>query len=97
MTPGLLLDRTALGGELRALADRPGLAHRQEELRELGLALSGAGDLDRWTELDLVHSFVRPESVRAAVRPRPAPRFWAWTEVALGGLVFVPSWSPGAG
>lgn len=89
MTPGLL-DRTALGGELRALADRPGLAHRQEELRELGLALSGAGDLDRWAELDLVHSFVRPESVRAAVRPRPAPRFWAWAEAALGGLVFVP-------
>ncbi|WP_406089928.1 methyl-accepting chemotaxis protein [Kitasatospora purpeofusca] len=90
MTPGLLLDRNALGGELRALADRPGLAHRQDELRELGLALSGTGDLDRWAELDLVHSFVRPESVRAAVRPRPAPRFWAWTEVALGGLVFVP-------
>ncbi|MFB7472204.1 methyl-accepting chemotaxis protein [Kitasatospora sp. NPDC056184] len=90
MTSGRLLDRHAIGGELRTLADRPGLAHRQEELRELGLVLSGAGDLDRWAELDLVHSFVRPESVRAAVRPRPEPRFWAWAEVALGALVFVP-------
>ncbi|MFC5665477.1 methyl-accepting chemotaxis protein [Kitasatospora misakiensis] len=90
MTSGRLLDRSAIGGDLRKLADRPGLAHRQEELRELGLALSGAGDLDRWTELDLVHSFVRPESVRAAVRPRPEPRFWAWIEVTLGALVFVP-------
>ncbi|MFF8771512.1 methyl-accepting chemotaxis protein [Kitasatospora sp. NPDC015120] len=90
MTSGRLLDRHAIGGELRALADRPGLAGRQEELRELGLALSGAGDLDRWAELDLVHSFVRPESVRAAVRPGAEPRFWAWAEVALGALVFVP-------
>ncbi|MFE2110216.1 hypothetical protein ACFXAF_30740, partial [Kitasatospora sp. NPDC059463] len=90
MTSGRLLDRHAIGGELRALADRPGLASRQEELRELGLALSGAGDLDRWAELDLVHSFVRPESVRAAVRPGTEPRFWAWAEVALGALVFVP-------
>ncbi|MFF2657014.1 methyl-accepting chemotaxis protein [Kitasatospora sp. NPDC058032] len=90
MTSGPLLDRHAIGGELRTLADRPGLVHRHEELRELGLALSGAGDLDRWAELDLVHSFVRPESVRSAVRPRPEPRFWAWAEVALGALVFVP-------
>ncbi|WP_344342502.1 methyl-accepting chemotaxis protein, partial [Kitasatospora putterlickiae] len=90
MTSGRLLDRHAIGGELRVLADRPGLAVRQEELRELGLALSGAGDLDGWADLDLVHSFVRPESVRAAVRPAPEPRFWAWTEVALGALVFVP-------
>ncbi|MEV6972898.1 methyl-accepting chemotaxis protein [Kitasatospora sp. NPDC093806] len=90
MTSGRLLDRHAIGGELRDLADRPGLAHRQEELKELGLALSGTGDLDRWADLDLVHSFVRPESVRAAVRPRPEQRFWSWVEVALGGLVFVP-------
>ncbi|MED7951731.1 methyl-accepting chemotaxis protein [Streptomyces sp. BE303] len=90
MTSGRLLDRRAIGGELRALAARPGLVGRQEELKELGLAISGTGDLDQWADLDLMQSFVRPESVRAAVRPRPEPRFWSWLEVALGGLVFVP-------
>ncbi len=90
MAPGRLVDRDAIAGELRELAAHPGLATRGDELRALGLALSGRGDLDPWAEIDLVRGFVRPESVRAAVAPRPEHRVWAWIEVVLGALVFVP-------
>ncbi|MEV5082354.1 hypothetical protein AB0K74_27110 [Streptomyces sp. NPDC056159] len=96
MAVGRLLDRSAVVDELRRLASAPALASRREELETVADALVGNGDLDRWTELDLLQVFARPESVRAAVVAKPESRRWAALEIALGALVFVPllvTWS----
>ncbi|MCU7824259.1 hypothetical protein [Kitasatospora sp. DSM 101779] len=55
---------------------------------ELAEALDGRGDPAPWAELDLLHSFVRPESILPDGR-REA-RFWSLVEVGIGALVFVP-------
>ncbi|WP_052390055.1 hypothetical protein [Streptomyces sp. NRRL B-24484] len=88
MAPRGLLDHVAIAAELRVLAGQPQLAGRRAELDELAAALDGRGDPGPWAELDLLHTFVRPESVLPDGRPEA--RFWSLVEVGIGALVFVP-------
>ncbi|PBC79286.1 hypothetical protein BX265_4088 [Streptomyces sp. TLI_235] len=88
MARGGLLDHVTIASELRALAGRPELGGRQAELDALATVLDGRGDPGPWAELDLLHSFVRPESITPAGR-REA-RVWSLIEVGIGALVFVP-------
>ncbi|MFD9124463.1 methyl-accepting chemotaxis protein [Kitasatospora sp. NPDC059571] len=90
MVVGVLLDRAEIAGGLQRAAARPGLAGRRDELEALARALEGHGDPGPWAELDLLHAFVRPESVPAAGLPVREARAWALVEVGIGALVFVP-------
>ncbi|MEU8955181.1 hypothetical protein AB0C93_12840 [Streptomyces sp. NPDC048518] len=89
MTPAQLLDKALIVKELRRLATLPALAPRSAELSVLHQDLAGSHQLDRWAEIDLVQTYVRPESVRA-VGGRPSGRHDRLLEAALGVLVFVP-------
>ncbi|MET7358081.1 hypothetical protein ABZS76_06480 [Streptomyces sp. NPDC005562] len=89
MTPAQLLDKALIVKELRRLATLPALAPRSAELTVLHQDLAGSHQLDRWAEVDLVQTYVRPESVRA-VGGRPSGRHDRLLEAALGVLVFVP-------
>ncbi|HZG04308.1 MAG TPA: methyl-accepting chemotaxis protein [Streptomyces sp.] len=92
MPVGALADRQKVAAQITHLADEPGLASRRDELRALAKALlgTGDGDVEPWTELDLVQAFARPESVHHAARTRPEPAFFTWLEAGIGALVFVP-------
>lgn len=92
MPVGALADRRAVAQQLRDLAEQPGLAARRDELVSLADALQGIGDgdVEPWTELDLLQAYARPESVTALGSGDPRPRYLAWLETAIGALVFVP-------
>lgn len=89
MTPAELLDKQDLIKQLQDLAGRPALAPRAAELGVLADDLTHSRRLDRWAELDLVHAYVRPESVTMA-DTRPSARRDGLLEAALGVLVFIP-------
>ncbi|MEV7190323.1 hypothetical protein AB0N81_00760 [Streptomyces sp. NPDC093510] len=89
MTPAQLLDKALIVKELRRLAVLPALAPRSDELTVLHQDLSSSNQLDRWAEIDLVQSYVRPESVRASTGA-VSGRHDRLLEAALGVLVFVP-------
>ncbi|EPH45516.1 hypothetical protein ABT390_24325 [Streptomyces aurantiacus] len=89
MTPAELLDKQDLIKRLQDLAGRPALAPRAAELNALTDDLTHSKRLDRWAELDLVHAYVRPESVTTA-DTRPSARRDGLLEAALGVLVFIP-------
>ncbi|MGA4960189.1 methyl-accepting chemotaxis protein [Streptomyces lavendulocolor] len=79
--------------QLRDVAGHPGLAARRDELTSLADALQGIGDgdVEPWTELDLLHAYARPESVTpTGTDTGPERPYWAWLEAGLGALVFVP-------
>ncbi|RZD87489.1 hypothetical protein [Streptomyces albidoflavus] len=89
---GELTDSRRLGRSLKKLAAEPALATRQAELEHLAEAVSDqdGNRLDRWAEVDLLHTFVRPESVAATTRSPEEHRGWAWLEAGLGAFVFLP-------
>ncbi|WP_436738564.1 hypothetical protein [Streptomyces sp. BBFR102] len=89
---GELTDSGVLGRSLKRLAAEPALATRCGELEHLAEAVrdQDARGLDRWAEVDLLHTFVRPESVAAATRSPEEHRGWAWLETGLGAFVFLP-------
>ncbi|QCX79765.1 hypothetical protein C9F11_30870 [Streptomyces sp. YIM 121038] len=89
MTPAQLLDKQELIKQLQDLAGHPALGPRAAELDVLAHDVTNDKRLDRWSELDLVHVYVRPESVTARGR-RPSARRDGLLEAALGALVFVP-------
>ncbi|MFD9905250.1 hypothetical protein [Streptomyces sp. NPDC059063] len=89
MTPAQLLDKQELIKHLRNLAGKPQLGPRAVELDTLAHDLTHDTRLDRWAELDLVHAYVRPESVTTG-GGRPSARRDGLLEAALGALVFVP-------
>jgi hypothetical protein len=96
MPVGALADRHRVASQLTGLAHEPGLAARRDELTALADALRGLGDgdLEPWTELDLLGAFARRESVHRPLRPLPA--YLGRLETVLGVLVFVPlllTWS----
>ncbi|AXI77642.1 hypothetical protein [Peterkaempfera bronchialis] len=64
-----LTDRTELARLLTELADHPFLTPRAAELRGLAEDLRQDTDLDQWAELDLLHSFARPDDFAAPQRP----------------------------
>jgi hypothetical protein len=93
------LDRKVLGTQLTELLDRhpDRLAARRPELRTLAADLDADRRLQAWAELDLVETFVRPESLAAV--PSGAPTGTPWwrraprdgvLEAVLGVLVFIP-------
>ncbi|MCB5166312.1 methyl-accepting chemotaxis protein [Streptomyces bambusae] len=92
MPVGALATAPEVASQIRNLADRPGLASRRDELTTLADALQGigGGDLDPWTELDLLAAYARPESLDALDGTAPEPVWWARLEVFIGALVFVP-------
>ncbi|MFF2021776.1 methyl-accepting chemotaxis protein [Streptomyces sp. NPDC058171] len=92
MPVGVLADRSAVAGQLRYLADQPGLARRRDELSTLADALQGVGDsdLEPWTELDLLDAYARPESVHVPDGDDGRRGLWGLLEAVLGALVFVP-------
>lgn len=86
------MDRHGIARRVRELAGRPALAPRRDELTALADALGAPGTdrMEPWADLDLLHSYARPESLDST-GPAPAePRFWAYAEGVLGALVFVP-------
>ncbi|MFE0178114.1 hypothetical protein ACFWZ2_37975 [Streptomyces sp. NPDC059002] len=89
MTPAQLLDQALIIKELKRLAALPALEPRGAELTALHRDMGSNTRLDRWAELDLVHAFVRPESVRTPPEPT-AGRRDRILEAALGVLVFIP-------
>ncbi|UFQ18791.1 MULTISPECIES: hypothetical protein [Streptomyces] len=89
MTPAQLLDKALVIKELRRLAALPALEPRGAELTALHRDLGSMTRLDSWAELDLVQTYVRPESVRTPEEPASGRRD-RLLEAALGILVFVP-------
>ncbi|MET7981169.1 methyl-accepting chemotaxis protein [Streptomyces sp. NPDC005281] len=92
MPSGALMDRHVIAQSIERLAERPALGTRKEELTALAAALrdQDVTGLDPWSELDLLASYARPESLRAAdVRGGEHP-LWSYAEGVLGALVFVP-------
>ncbi|GGV06499.1 hypothetical protein [Streptomyces spectabilis] len=90
MTPAQLLNKQELIKQLQDLAGNPALGPRAAELGALAHDVQHDKRLDRWSELDLVHAYVRPESVTARGGGRPSARRDGLLEAALGALVFVP-------
>ncbi|MFD9376203.1 hypothetical protein ACFWBH_11815 [Streptomyces sp. NPDC059999] len=92
MPVGALATASVVATQLNELADEPGLGSRRDELKSLADALQGLGDgdIEPWTELDLLQAYARPESVSAALAEAPEHRAWALLEVAIGTLVFLP-------
>ncbi|MER6518999.1 methyl-accepting chemotaxis protein [Streptomyces sp. NPDC001553] len=92
MPVGALATASVVATQLNDLADKPGLGSRRDELKSLADALQGLGDgdIEPWTELDLLQAYARPESVSAALAEGPEHRAWALLEVAIGTLVFLP-------
>lgn len=92
MPVGALATASVVATQLNELADKPGLGSRRDELKSLADALQGLGDgdIEPWTELDLLQAYARPESVSAALADAPEHRAWALLEVAIGTLVFLP-------
>ncbi|MET9609102.1 methyl-accepting chemotaxis protein [Streptomyces sp. NPDC006512] len=92
MPVGALATASTVAAQLDDLAAHPGLGSRRDELTALSDALRGLGDgdLEPWTELDLLQAFAREESVRAVFDEQPEHRAWAWLEVGIGSLVFLP-------
>ncbi|WP_223777490.1 hypothetical protein [Streptomyces sp. 135] len=89
MTPAQLLDKALIIKELRRLAALPALEPRGAELTALHRDLGSMTRLDSWAELDLVQTYVRPESVRTPPEQTSGRRD-RLLEAALGILVFVP-------
>ncbi|MEI5097921.1 hypothetical protein RB200_03760 [Streptomyces sp. PmtG] len=89
MTPAQLLNKQELIQRLQDLTGKPELSPRAAELDALAHDLTHDKRLDRWAELDLVHAYVRPESVTTRGGRRSARR-GTLLEAALGTLVFVP-------
>ncbi|ATL31310.1 hypothetical protein [Streptomyces formicae] len=89
MTPAQLLDQALIIKELKRLAALPELEPRGAELTALHRDMSTDTRLDRWAELDLVGTYVRPESVRLPPEPTSGRRD-RLLEAALGVLVFIP-------
>ncbi|MER6998637.1 methyl-accepting chemotaxis protein [Streptomyces sp. NPDC000410] len=92
MPVGALADRHVIAQQLRDVADLPAIAPRRDELKSLADTLQGIGDgdLEPWTELDLLQAYARPESVtRVGGNEREQP-YWSWLEAGIGALVFVP-------
>lgn len=92
MPVGALATASIVAAQLDDLADDPGLGSRQVELKYLANALRGLGDgdIEPWTELDLLQAFARQESVSAVFDEKPEHRAWAFLEVGIGSLVFLP-------
>ncbi|MEU0688422.1 methyl-accepting chemotaxis protein [Streptomyces uncialis] len=90
MPVGALADRAVVARQLKLLAAEPGLAARHDELIALADALRGRGDVEPWTELDLLDAYARPESVHALRIAPPDRAFWGWLEAGIGALVFLP-------
>ncbi|MDA5278982.1 methyl-accepting chemotaxis protein [Streptomyces sp. Isolate_45] len=92
MPVGALATASSVAAQLDDLAAHPGLGSRRDELTSLADALRGLGDgdLEPWTELDLLQAFAREESVRAVLEEEPEHRAWAGLEVGIGSLVFLP-------
>lgn len=93
--------RDELAGKLNRLAHKPALAPRRRELQLLASDLEKDRNLDRWAELDLLGTFVRPESLSVApqqpasprsplVRLRRHPSREHALEGALGAMIFIP-------
>ncbi|MEV6198106.1 methyl-accepting chemotaxis protein [Streptomyces sp. NPDC051920] len=90
MPSGALMDRHVIAQSIEELAQRPALGTRKEELTALAAALRNqdAAELDPWSELDLLATYARPESLRTpGGGEHPV---WSYAEGALGALVFVP-------
>lgn len=84
------MDRHVIAQSIEELAQRPALGTRKEELTALAAALRNqdAAELDPWSELDLLATYARPESLRTpGGGEHPV---WSYAEGALGALVFVP-------
>ncbi|MFE2301495.1 methyl-accepting chemotaxis protein [Streptomyces sp. NPDC059445] len=92
MPSGALMDRHVIAQSIEELAKRPALGTRQEELAALAAALrnQNAGELDPWSELDLLAAYARPESLRAPGGRGAEHPLWSYAEGVLGALVFVP-------
>ncbi|QEV20940.1 hypothetical protein [Streptomyces alboniger] len=89
MTPDQLLDKALIITELRRLAALPALEPRGAELTALHRDMGTMTRLDSWAEVDLVQTYVRPESVRTPPE-RTSGRRDRLLEAALGVLVFIP-------
>ncbi|MGA4845992.1 hypothetical protein ACOBQB_06920 [Streptomyces sp. G5(2025)] len=89
MTPAQLLDKALIIKELRRLAALPALEPRGAELTALHRDLGSMTRLDSWAELDLVQTYVRPESVRTPPEQTSGRRD-RLLEAVLGILVFIP-------
>ncbi|MFD7262336.1 methyl-accepting chemotaxis protein [Streptomyces sp. NPDC059874] len=92
MPVGSFATAPVVATQLKDLADHPALISRKEELHSLADALQGVGDgdVEPWTELDLLQFFCRKESLDATVTRRPEHRVWAYLEAGIGALVFLP-------
>jgi hypothetical protein len=92
MPTSALMDRHVVARSVRDLAERPALATRKDELTALADALgdSDAGALEPWSDLDLLASYARPESLHAGEGGQAEHKAWSYAEGVLGALVFVP-------
>ncbi|WP_328970146.1 methyl-accepting chemotaxis protein [Streptomyces sp. NBC_00239] len=92
MPVGALATAPEVAQQLRNLAGRPGLGSRRDELTSLADALQGlgGGDIDPWTDLDLLQAYARPESLSALDAAPPEAAWWSRLETFIGALVFVP-------
>ncbi|MBW5426109.1 hypothetical protein GKQ77_31895, partial [Streptomyces sp. BG9H] len=89
MTPAQLLDKALIIKELRRLAALPALEPRGAELTALHRDMGSMTRLDSWAEVDLVQTYVRPESVRTPPEQSSGRRD-RLLEAVLGVLVFIP-------
>ncbi|MET9509872.1 hypothetical protein ABZX62_15670 [Streptomyces flavidovirens] len=92
MPVGALADRHTVSQQIKQLADESGLLPRRAELAALADAFvaKDAAALDPWADLDLLHAYARPESIRPAAGAGEEHKAWSWLEAVLGALVFAP-------
>jgi hypothetical protein len=85
-----LTNPAGLSRELQALANRPQLSARKNELEALAEDLASGRNLEMWAELDLLAAFVRPEPQEAPVPV--SPRSPA-SSTSRGGLLAAAMWA----
>ncbi|MER5620226.1 hypothetical protein ABT061_04195 [Streptosporangium sp. NPDC002544] len=82
-----------LAAELHELAADPRLATRQEELRDLALAITDSDEAERWCEVDLFAAFSPEDSIIPSSEPAETKGWWSfrWASIILSSLlIFVP-------
>ncbi|ACY97079.1 hypothetical protein Tcur_1500 [Thermomonospora curvata DSM 43183] len=84
-----------VGEELRKLAEKPELAERKEQLRDLAEAMSDRSKAERWCEVDLFAAFSPDETIIQPLPKKASRKHWASRAVkaalAVGPvLVFLP-------
>ncbi|MEU0478541.1 hypothetical protein ABZ260_05040 [Streptosporangium sp. NPDC006013] len=82
-----------LAAELRELATDPRLATREDELRDLALAITDSDRAERWCEVDLFAAFSPEDSIVPSREPAETKRkkTFRWFGIFLSSfLVFAP-------